>query len=188
MVRKPAVITALITAAIIGTPIDLMIEVVALSEDFISCMSLTMPPLPFSPHRARLILFTFLSKNSILVDICASEPGFFSLSFRLDIDFSASDYVGGGLPPASSFNANPMIPQIQKNIAKVTLYSPGTKSGSIAPAVPRARKNADKPRTMACIPLLRPSNCFTEQTLEAKRNKSFDYLINAFTTRYTWST
>jgi len=55
----------------------------------------------------------------------------------------------GAFPPASSFKANPIIPQSQKNMAKGTRYSSGTKLGITAPAVPRARKKADNARTIA---------------------------------------
>jgi len=49
-----------------------------------------------------------------------------------------------------------MIPQIQKNTAKGTRYSSGTKSGITAPAVPRAMKKAESPSRMACILFVKP--------------------------------
>jgi len=110
-----------------------------------------------------------VSKLSNLVSTLASlsrrSPSG-SSSFGLRLAKDGAFYVGG-LPPRASLRAKPIIPQSQKNMAKAVRYSSGTKPGKVAPAVPKARKNADKPSRKACILSLRPK-AFTKLGLASE--------------------
>ena len=56
--------------------------------------------------------------------------------------------------PNASFNANPMIPQTQKIIAKGILMSSGINSGMVADAVPKANRKAESDSMNACALLI----------------------------------